>query len=81
LIRVIVGYKLACAFINCDPFSGDYYGVPTPDTSAKIACLSPSMVRRLANILDALLEFASTWLVVSFPFFVLLAIFWFPLCY
>lgn len=38
-------------------------------------------VRHLANILDALAEFISIWIVLIFPVVIFIAIFYFPFCY
>lgn len=69
LLSILSGYQLYCAVIDANPHSGFKYDREI------------SLARSVYNILDALVEFGAIWVVFAFPFVILAAVVYVPLCY
>lgn len=73
LIAAACGFKLYRAFRYQNPYSGFPYAAPDSRLER--------LLRHLATIVDAVVEFVSIWVVIVFPLVICVALVYFPLCY
>lgn len=73
LIASALGLKLFRA-LRCKNTVSGFHMIPPHNATER-------RIRYVANVLDALVELGSLWVVISFPFCIVFALFYIPICY